>query len=230
MTSKYSKYLNLTADIENIDCCDYEYNCPNTNTCFLCGCDCKVLYTTYLHDKKIKTESCYLCHIVVNFKRYHMGKMILVKSKKAQCDINKETMEYFNETENIIDPLKLDKSALLIQIKLYDFTELNNKKLFKNCVVFFTDNVIDHLVSKQHNFFIKAKPKQKKQNISYNFINMGTYELFGEELKELNNLLTKRCIMNNKISDKIQLSIDDKIKKAYKMIEFKKELDALIHN
>lgn len=221
MNSKYDKYLKLTfdVDIESTNTDNYETDFE-TNICNFCGCNCK-LYITYLHEKKIKTKSCYLCHIVVNFKRYHMGKMILVKSEKSQYEINKKTMTYFNETKNIINPLDLDKNALLIEMKIYDFIELNNK-IFKNCVVFFTDHVIEHLTVTYQNLF---KPiKQKKYNTIYNFINMKTYNLSKEEIIELNNLLEKKSIENNEITNEIQLSIDNKIKSVYDKIKFKNEL------
>lgn len=189
----FNKYLKLTLDKE-VDYDNYEYSYEG-GICNICGSSCDNVYLTYLFDTKKKTKACYLCHIVTNFKRYHMGKVILAKSNLTQGEINKKTLEYFNENNNIPIPTKIDKSVKIINVQVYQFIkhydslDKDKRKIFNNIVVFFTGEVEKNLSRNNRSFFTTDKKKSSDNNNTYDirYLELSEYKFTNEEKKLLSN-------------------------------------------
>jgi hypothetical protein len=196
----YKKYLKLTLD-NDICTDDYDYT-DSKGMCDMCGSDCDATYITYVHEIKKKIKTCYLCHIVSNFKRYHTGKVLLCKSNMSQKDINIKTLKYFQKYNSIPLATKIDADCKMIKmqsycfVKIYDQLNDNKKEIFNNVVIFFTNEVSKNLLKYKSSFFSEKKNDYISYDIKY--FDIPEYKLTKKEI----------CIIENSIKN-------DNISKVY---------------
>jgi len=219
---KYQKYLCLTLDEDNIDYDKYEYDEVASNLCVFCGCRCKRTYVTYIHEIQIKTKGCYFCHVLMNFKKYHIGKVSLIRSDLKQDVINKKMMEYYYTNNEMMTLEDLDEDAKMVPIQSFEFANLiahgdkHTKKIFKKIVVFFTDEIIKLLAPQVKNIFIKEK---HATSTKYTVLNYPTYVLTADENNELIKLKKKKTCIENESSKIIMNNINNKINGVVESID-----------
>jgi hypothetical protein len=128
----------------------------NSCTCNICTSHYNIGYTTYIYEKGIAIKTCYLCHVIVNFKKYHSNKIFLIKSKMSQLDINRGILDHYTNYRYIPCPTQIDKSCkLVIKTNISDFMLSLNKD---PCVkIYFNPNVLKYLIEIVTNLFIKQK-------------------------------------------------------------------------
>lgn len=211
----YDKYLQL--NINNIECDNYECKFTNNLICNICGFVCKKQYTTNLHQIKTKIKTCYLCNIVVNFTKYDINKVILVKSTLTQKQINNLTLEHYYNYGDIIMPLDLDKNIKIIKINLFDYV-LNNKN---NFVIVFNSNVENYLKNNDINLFNGGSKIIVKNTYNTNVLKY--YEL--PEFKYDNKTKLQHFSEINDISE----SIKKKINKVKENIDNKQKVLKLLN-
>jgi hypothetical protein len=220
---KYQKYLYLTLDENDVDYDKYDYDHTNDNFCIFCGCKCKRTYITYIHKKQIKTMGCYLCHIVTNFKKYHIGKVILIKSKLNQYDINKTIMEHYYNHGTVLTLEEIDKDAKMIPVQTFEFANLiSNSKvnsMFKNFVIFFTEEITKTLNPKQKSMFVRTD-----NDPTFPLFNYPKYRLSSDETETLNNLRKESKKLEQKYSKMIMRNIKNKITDAKKSVQMLEQL------
>lgn len=225
----FEKNLLLTLDDMEVDYDDYDYNYKSNNKCNFCDSYCKQLYITYIHPKKIKTKACYLCHIIVNFKKYHMGKVILVKSDMNQLQINKTVMEYFSNFGIIPSPSKIDKDVQFVNIQVFEYINI-----FKNIssshnlnfVVFFTNNVIKNLGIRQTNLFI-AKDENEKPIYDLKFFDIPMYKLTKSEKELIKKTRNEIQLQESKDINIIMKSLNNKVNDTKLKINILNEIESL---
>ena len=212
MINMYKKYLKLTLD-NDICTDDYDYT-DSKGTCDMCESNCDVTYITYMHEVKKKLKTCYLCHIVSNFKRYHTGKVLLCKSNMNQKDINVSTLKYFQKHSNIPLATKIDANCKMIKVQSYHFAKVydqlndNKKEIFNNVVIFFTNEVSRNLLKYKRSFFSEKKEDYVSYDIKY--FDIPEYKLTKKEIYIIesstkNDDISKILIdMKNNMKNKIK--------------------------
>lgn len=121
-------------------------------------------HTTIVHKTKNKFVTCYLCNVVVNFEKHHIGRVMLVQTNLSQLEINVKTIEYLSEHKKIPLPSHLDNAYTRIAENPYLY--ILNKLHFggsddkKNVKLFFTNIVQKDLLTKQY-------PKTNKYCLEY---------------------------------------------------------------
>lgn len=124
---------------------------PCSKQCPFCLHDGGLMHDTYVDDMILKC--CYLCHIVLNFGKMHIGKAILIHSELSQEEINGKVNRFFGKNKRMPLPLDIDAGAKLVKIPLYEYARKGN--LEGEYKVFFTDRVIEGM--KSYNMFSKDK-------------------------------------------------------------------------
>jgi hypothetical protein len=158
----------------------------------------------------------------MNFKKYHVGKVLLIKSDLEQSMINKIMMEYYYANNEMMPLEELDEDAQAIPIQSYEFTNLmsygdkKTKKIFKKFVIFFTDEMVKLLSPPTKNIFIKGK---QQSNVKYLSFEYQMYKLTDDEDNELNKLKKKKIIFEQESSKIIMKNINDKINGALENIK-----------
>ena len=198
-------------------------NTNNTsNKCPFCQIENQKMYPTYDQSKNIQTNTCYLCNLVYNFERRHIGKIFLCLSEFDQNKINNMTWNKFLENKKIPYPNEIDQNVKIIRYSILKFMIHPNKDEFKNFKIFFTNEIFES-IKKNDEIIFFTKSKQKYSNIPYdnNFFNIQEYVLNAEELVKLNTYYHNLKINETNEMEKIRKSIDDKINKFEKKINFK---------
>lgn len=136
------------------------------------------------HECNLHNGSCYLCYVVSNIKKNNTSHIFLINSTIDQKDINKKINEYFETNNKILKPLDIDKSALLIDMSVWRFTNLYNKmdtkekKHFSNFKIFFTNQIINKLKIKS--IFIDTKIEY---NYDISYFNLNSYTFTKKQLE-----------------------------------------------
>jgi len=121
---------------------------------------------TYLHN--IKTETCYICHIIINFKKEYIGQLILVQTELTQLKIVRKTNRLYHETGGIIMPLDLDKNMKMVDVNVYKY--LIGDYHDPSYRVVMTDKILPFLMENTKNIFggsIEKAIKKEPYNITY---------------------------------------------------------------
>jgi len=220
---KYQKYLYLTLDQNNIDYDKYEYDEVVNNLCVFCGSKCKMTYITYIHAKQIKTKACYFCHIVMNFKKYHIGKVLLIKSDLGQSMVNKVMMEHYYGNGEMMTLEELDENATVIPIQSFEFANLMShadkkvlSSVFKEFVVFFTEEMTKLLVPTTKNIFIK---QSTVSDLKFASLDYPIYKLTDDEECELNNLKKKKMQFEQESCKLVIKNMENKLNNTKKLIK-----------
>lgn len=219
----FCKYLKLNLDYEDIDSDDYEYGKAD-GSCNICGSSTNNTYITYLHEIKTKAKACYLCHVVTNFKKYHMGKVFLAVSNLTQEEINIKTMKYYIKNGIIPLPSEIDNTCKKINMQVYQFIKdlcqmsKTDKKIFNNVVLFFTGESGKYLVKYQKSFFanVTDSTSSSDKNIyvphSIKYFDIPNYVFNSDQLAVLKKIET------NKKCNKVMLNMKQKIKITNKIL------------
>lgn len=157
--------LILTVEDDTIDTDDYKYDYPENNVCKFCGSKCKNMYITHVYHDQVKTKCCYLCHTVLNLKKYHLGKIFLAVSKKSQKMINGRTLDHYYNYKTIPEYTEIDPHAKVLAINPYLFVkyskniypEIEQELEGKNIVLFFTGELLKILSPKESCMFVEKK-------------------------------------------------------------------------
>lgn len=185
MKPQYSKYLCLTEDKVDIDYDKYnDIECDN-NLCQFCGCKYDKLQSTYLHEKNLIIQSCYLCNLIMNHKKYYTTKTFLISSEMPQYKINKAIIDYWIKNDSIPSITEIDESAKRIPISTFEYANLITfddeiKTIVPNAKVYFTDEVL------------KSMNIGQKFCSTYNKLLLPIYELSPNEIKTLKYLRNKK--------------------------------------
>lgn len=134
----------------------YKFVKKSSYSCSVCNCNCQHLYTTYIHKKQITTKTCYLCHIIINFKKYYANKIFLIESKISQQQINNNIIEYYNEFEEIPTPDIIDTQYKIIN-NINATTYMLNYNSDKNIKIYFNPNIKTYLKETSVNMFTNTK-------------------------------------------------------------------------
>jgi hypothetical protein len=236
MSSNYDKYLHLTMDKDDITD-EWEYY-GNNNCCFFCELEFDKIYKQYvafLYELEKKTKTCFLCYIVVNFKRYHIGSAILVKSKLNQRTINTKTLEYFQKFKSIPIPTDLDKTSLIIEMQCFEFANMQDfsvkEKIFDDYRVFFTGNAEKGLIiykRPQKNLFVDTSPDKKKIPFDTKYFDIPKYVFSSDDIYIISKLRNKLKDNNNKHCFSIKHSLKNKHITVKKNIHQYKKLQEFI--
>jgi hypothetical protein len=136
----------------------------NTNKCHFC--ESKInLQATYYDNKIINT--CFLCHIVVNYQKEYIYHCVLCNTKLSQLEIIKNTWEFFYKKGYVPRPNELDQNAKLIKIPAYIFANFTDKDKFSDYHVFFTNKVENMLTDETDDVFGVNKKKVKIDILEY---------------------------------------------------------------
>lgn len=195
---------------------DYKFAKSKTGICNVCSSNCNISYTTYILDDKICTKTCYLCHIVMNFKKYHTNKIFLIKSEMSQLQIIQSILDSYNNYRQILSPNACDNKCKLVKnLKLHDY--MRNPNNYPNIKIYFNPNVLGHLVDLTQNMFCKQKFETDTSLSNYSYV-IKFYD-------ELNNL--KTYSVNNKYNSEIDENIAESEKsfnQKYEKLQFIKKL------
>lgn len=199
----FSNYLVPTSCSEEQHIIDYNFVRGKTGICNVCSSNCNVSYTTYIinaHIGKTCTKTCYLCHVVMNFKKYHSNKIFLIKSKLTQSEIIKNVLDHYNNYRQIPNPIDVDKSCKLVKnLNLIDYFE--NPNNFPDVKIYFNPNVLGHLVDLTQNMFCKQKFEDDTTLSNYSYV--------VDFYNDLTKLKTHNIANNTKI-----IKLHDDIKKS----------------
>lgn len=199
---------------------DYKFVKGKSGICNTCMSNCNMTYTTYIICDKICTKTCYLCHIIINFKKYHSNKIFLIKSKMSQLDIIKEILKNYNNQKQIPNPIVLDKSCELISnLNLNDYIE--NSTHFLDVKIYFNPNILGHLENMTQNMFSKKKTEDNLSLLNYNHIVSFYNELKKLKIHNISNIKNKK--VNNDILNS-EKSFQNKQKNIEILMKIKKEL------
>lgn len=208
----FSNYLKPTL-YDYCDCTDYVFmKGHTTNECNVCESICKINYNTYIHDKKIYIKTCYLCHIVMNFKKYHSNKIFLISSTKSQLEIINKINDHYLNTEEIPNPLDIDKSCKIVSnLNVAEFMRNPNN----NIKLYFNPNVLSYFTDTTCNMF----QKKKNPNVEYNSMKSEYLTLidFYDQLKSIKHIKLK-LQQKNKDEDLIECEKSFEQKNNHKKI------------
>jgi hypothetical protein len=175
---------------------DYTFIKSKISTCGVCNSKINMMYTTYLLGDNKCTKTCYLCHIVLNFKKYHSNKIFLIESTLSQLEIIQKIITYYNDYKQIPNLNLIDNSCKIIKnIRINDY--IDNYKDYPKIKIYFNPNVLSYLTDLTQNMFCK---KYVEDNTLSNY----TYVVnFYDE-----NEKTKKCTSykNRQLSEK---SVDE---------------------
>jgi hypothetical protein len=223
-----SIYINLRLVLEsdqNNDDWDYLNDNKSCSICKLSFCNNDNVniykqYTASVSEIKKKCKLCYLCYIIINFKKYHISNVVLDKSKLSQIDINKKTIEYFNEHNYIPLPTNIDKKVKLIKLQSYEFAHIlensNYDAIFDDYKIFFTNNVSKGI--KIYKRPVKNLFTTKSESVdeiednltTIDYFNIPVYKFTDEENHIILKLRKNINAINNKQSINIKKSLDNK--------------------
>lgn len=165
----FSTHLVATCCFDEQHIMDYNFAKGKSGVCGTCGSNCNVSFTTYIVANNICVKTCYLCHIVMNFKKYHSNKIFLIKSKLSQLEIIKKILDNYNNYRQIPNPITVDKSCKLIKnLNLIDYME--NPTNFPDIKLYFNPNVLGHLNCVIQNMFSKQKVEDDMTLSNYSYV------------------------------------------------------------
>lgn len=189
---------------------NYKYIKPKSGICGICSSKCYSAFTTYIKNEKISTRSCYLCHLTINFNKYHSNKLFLIESTKTQLEINKFILDYYSNYKEIPSPLKIDKFCKIINnLNLNNY--FDNPELFKNIKIYFNPNVINYITDTTESFFSTQKNEKNSSLTNYSCVVQ-----FYEEINKI-PVSTLNFQLFLKINDSIKESEESFAKKYSKM-------------
>jgi hypothetical protein len=193
-------------------------------TCNICSSQYNIGYTTYIYEKCIAIKTCYLCHVIVNFKKYHSNKIFLIKSKMSQVDINRSILEYYSNYRYIPNPTQIDKSCkLIINTNISDFLLSSNKD--SNVKIYFNPNVLKYLFEVCTNLFIKQKIEEDTT-----LSDISQVVKFYNDLDKMKHEIIKIHVSASELEDDItisDLSLKSKMSNIKTVLKIKKELAQL---
>lgn len=222
----FSNYLVPTCCFDEQHIIDYNFVRVKSCVCSACESQCNVSYTTYIVSDKICIKTCYLCHIVMNFKKYHSNKIFLIKSKMNQSEIIKKILDNYNNYRQILNPIDVDKSCKLVKnLNLNDYFE--NPNNFPDVKIYFNPNVLSHLVDLTQNMFCKQKFEDDTTLSNYSYVTDFYNDLNKLKTHNVNNVKTIKLHNDIKNSDK---SFDIKQKNVQIIMKIKKECASHIAN
>jgi hypothetical protein len=196
----------MDIDISNIDF--DEYNSVESEGCYFCGVD-KHIVNAYVHSKKLIVNACVFCNMIVNFKRYNMGKIMLCNTSMTQLQVIRKTHELFNKNKltplpTLIDPkVKHIHISPMIYAKFIQSLDNLDKTKFNKFVFFFTSEVDKMIVPRatgiNRNMF--AISKQIVQSVPYNldFFDIPAYELKLNEKEYIETFINDTIEKNHKL-------------------------------
>lgn len=176
----------------------YTHN-PNDKQCTFCKCENILMHDTYINETILK--SCYLCHIILNFDKIHIGKAILIHSQVPQKDMNALIHNFFAKNKYIPLPTDIDPHAKLIKFPLYKFAQMH--QYIDEYKVFPTQRAHDGMKS-QNMFSTNHTPKIIDMWSTIIFEKTPIYSIPQKEIKLLQiNKHPTRKINQNKFFTKI---------------------------
>ena len=218
--------INLDTDI---DFDDYQFE-DNGNSCYLCGCSNNVIYDTFIYKKSIRVKTCNFCNIITNFKRCHIGKVVLCHSLLSQKDIVIKTTKFVQTNNTIPFPTELDPNVQLINMSCFEFAlmlsmnlKTEKKEDFTKFVFFLTQENTNILKHKEKNMF-SSKPK--KESVPYNIdcFDLPVYVFTKSELNAIEYMRLYISKNDHKSMKSNKEKIDIAIKKTSDIINFKNNL------
>lgn len=194
----FSDHLIPTCCLDEHQIIDYNFAKSKSGICNVCSSNCNISYNTFIINDKICTKTCYLCHIIINFKKYHSNKIFLIKSTMSQLTIIKSILDNYNNYKQIPTPLEVDKSCKLIcNLNLNDYIE--NQNSFSDVKIYFNPNVLSHLENLTQNMFCKQKVEDDTSLSNYSYI-----VDFYNDLKKLKiHNIVNTCDKNTKVHEDI---------------------------
>ena len=127
----YITYISPTIDIK-------EYPQKNSKECYFCQSN-NQLFPSYYDNNIIDT--CYLCNIIINYKKEYIFYGFLGYTEMTQLEIIKKTWEIYNKEGNIPLPIEIDPDVKLVKIPIYLFSQFFDKYKFPYYCLFFTNKI-----------------------------------------------------------------------------------------
>jgi len=215
-----SDFLFPTLCTETYDIKKYKFIKEQQGKCGMCLSMCNKKYITYIENEKICTKTCYLCHIIVNFKKYHLNKIFLIDSQLSQLEINQNILNYHMNYKQIPLPNIIDNSCKIIKgLTFYDY--MQNTSLFTNLKIYFNPNVLSHMIDITPSFFSK---KPTENDLTFN--NYLYISNFYDELNKIPQFIIKNKKKYEKNTELIESekSFQIKINKLNTMSKIKSDL------
>lgn len=131
--------INFRENLLSPDSDECEKKQNKDKTCFCCGSKCK-FYNTKLNNDKLILKTCYLCHIILNFSKYQMGKIFIIHTEKSQEEINKFINENFQKNNKIPTPKTFDEKCKFVKLSVFNYS-LNPQNYDKNFKLYATDEI-----------------------------------------------------------------------------------------
>lgn len=184
MTSQYLKYLkpNFSKDECENSIKKYKFVPLKNKRCNICSCVCDLSYNTYITEDSLCIKSCYMCHVITNFKKYHANKLLLIKSNLTQSEIIKQIAEYFYNYKQIPIPNVIDENCLIVkELDLVKY--FYNQSAYPNVKIYFNPNITNYIEDATPNMFFKKTQNNENDNDT-----LKKYEIvknFYEELDEI---------------------------------------------
>lgn len=200
----FDSYLYPTFTKES-DSTNYNLKKAKANTCMVCNGNCTNTYTTYVYNENVAIKTCYLCNIIMNFKKYNINKMLLIKTTKSQTFINKNVLQHYSNYRTIPILSDIDKNAKKIT-NVQTIMYFCNYDKFKNenIKIYFNPNVLNYLSEIVVNLLFQPKIESIGELVSnanviafYNNMKQCNIENHPCDNKNKEILLCKQTMNNN---------------------------------
>lgn len=181
------------------------YDKNKTKRCYFCDSK-QINYESYYENMILNT--CFLCHMTINYQKDHLFYGFLAKSNLSQIEIIKKTWEHYNKTETIPFASDIDPNVKLVKLNPYVYSQIKNNDI-KNIKLFFTSRITEIIEDDYDAVFNPSKKLNKNYEEYYNL----PQYYFSEDMDDLiRNRISRlkdnhKTLYNNKEQFEKKLSL-----------------------